>query len=516
MVLQLVWNVVEWVNPRYFACDIFRLPRTTYRFSGVLLRQTIIFMGALPLPDAREFQAAVHCALRAWKAPGNERDSLLNFLLLTQEIQGGALEDGGPASLRLATNQVLLEAIEELTRLHPREAEVLQSHFLSGTKTRSVASRLNVTRDAVNRLQKVAIQQLSEILLRKEIEARKRRVLELESRLEPKQYDQLFGFEQFRDQIVQQLLRVDGFWVIVISGIGGIGKTALADSATRAVIQQLGFDEVAWVRANASHSSPSPERTIETTLVTLAEQVGPGHPDGATPRERLMRVREALKSKQHLVVIDNLETVADTEYILEHLGELTRPSKILITTRLKPTGQPSVFSVSLDELPYSEAAKLIRHYAACVDQNALASATDNDIDAIYRTVGGNPLALRLVVSMIGPEPLPRVLDDLSALPSESGGELFTRIYHRAWQTLTLDARTLLQAMPLVAEIGGTPAHLQAISRLSELQLWPAIRELVPRSLLEVRGSISARRYGIHRLTETFLRTEIVNAPAPKL
>ena len=33
-----------------------------------------------------------------------------------------------------------------------------------------------------------------------------------------------------------------------------------------------------------------------------------------------------------------------------------------------------------------------------------------------------------------------------------------------------------------------------------------------RSLLEVRGTIQAKRYGIHRLTETFLRTEIIHWP----
>ncbi len=73
-------------------------------------------------------------------------------------------------------------------------------------------------------------------------------------------------------------------------------------------------------------------------------------------------------------------------------------------------------------------------------------------------------------------------------------------------------QALLQAMPLVSGAGATADYLQEISGLSAGQLWPAIQELRKRSLLEVRGDIREKRYGIHRLTETFLRTEIIHWP----
>ena len=67
-------------------------------------------------------------------------------------------------------------------------------------------------------------------------------------------------------------------------------------------------------------------------------------------------------------------------------------------------------------------------------------------------------------------------------------------------------------MPLVAESGGTPDYLRALSGLAEAQLWPALQELRNRSLLEVRGTAVEKQYGIHRLTETFLQTEIIHWP----
>jgi hypothetical protein len=68
-------------------------------------------------------------------------------------------------------------------------------------------------------------------------------------------------------------------------------------------------------------------------------------------------------------------------------------------------------------------------------------------------------------------------------------------------------------MPLAdGRIGITPEQMQTISDLDDRQLWPAINELVHRSLLEVRGTTWQRRYSIHQLTYTFLRTEIVHWP----
>ena len=69
------------------------------------------------------------------------------------------------------------------------------------------------------------------------------------------------------------------------------------------------------------------------------------------------------------------------------------------------------------------------------------------------------------------------------------------------------SRQLLQAMPLTGQEGGTVSNC-AISGLEGDAIWSAISQLVSRSLLETRDRLGKRRYGIHRLTETFLNTDI--------
>jgi hypothetical protein len=463
---------------------------------------------------SRQFQEIIHFALRSWHEGGDNTTNGLYTLQLIQE-QKTKSKNRLLATDWQAIQQVLLQGIEALAQHYAREAEILRSHFIDGRKARTVASHLKVSRDVVNRLQKSAIKRLAEILIAKETEARNRRVLSLEQCLESPQYDHLFGFEQAQNQLVKKLLSERQGWVTVVAGIGGIGKTALADASARAAIQSLAFERMAWVRVNTNQLGASPNNAFEGIISTLADTLAPHQPDGATPRERLVRVREILKSQPCLVVIDNLEDKTETEYILEQLKDLTRPSKFLITSRYRPSGESSIFALTLDELSLPDAAHLIRHHAETIGQTALVSAPDEVIDSIYRVVGGNPLALRLVVSLVGVEPLPQVLKAIQRKQTGPSEDLFTRIYWKAWQSLGRGAQSLLQAMPLVAEIGGSAQHLQAISRLSETQFWSAIRELVSRSLLEVRGNLNARRYSIHRLTETFVRAEVTKAPPLK-
>jgi len=45
------------------------------------------------------------------------------------------------------------------------------------------------------------------------------------------------------------LARTAALWVIAIEGLGGIGKTALADAVVRQLIETQSYDEIAWVSA---------------------------------------------------------------------------------------------------------------------------------------------------------------------------------------------------------------------------------------------------------------------------
>ncbi len=465
-------------------------------------------------PDLEYLHNSVHQALRSWGKLGSSEEELLGNLLLVREKRA---EQGGGHSrleLRTATNDVLLEAIEELATQDENEAAVLEARFVEGNMVRQVANRMYASSDQVNRWQRAAIEDLTMILLSRELALRERRRQDLEAMLPAPPYVRLFGFDPARQELVNQLLQSDGSSIVAIVGIGGIGKTSLADFVVRQIVQDVNFSQVAWLQATNRTLSGTilpPEKSYEQLITDLIEALWPDTP-GMAIGEHRHSLKRALKAEPHLVIIDNLETEETTAFVLDQIRELADPSKFLVTSRSRPTLSASTYFLSLDELAETDAAELIRFHAATIGLEDLAQASQDEIQGVYRLTGGNPLALKLVVSLAAVLPLPQILSDLAASSPGPVEELYRHIYWEAWRTLSEDARVLLQAMPLVAESGALPEQMQAISRLTKDNFWPAVTELASRSLLEVRGTILERRYGIHRLTETFLRTEIIHWP----
>ncbi len=183
-----------------------------------------------------------------------------------------------------------------------------------------------------------------------------------------------------------------------------------------------------------------------------------------------------------------------------------------MTTRARPTVSAPAFFRSVEELPFNDAAGLLRHHAQTIGSQALAAAGEADYQAIFEVTGGNPLALKLVTGLAAVLPLPQILDSLASSRPGPIEDMYRHIYWEAWRSLSQAGQKLLQAMPLVAETGALPDQMMAMSGLAEDQFWLAVTELFSRSLLEVRGDVRERRYSVHRLTETFLRTEIIDWP----
>jgi hypothetical protein len=128
------------------------------------------------------------------------------------------------------------------------------------------------------------------------------------------------------------------------------------------------------------------------------------------------------------------------------------------------------------------------------------------LEAIYRVVGGNPLALKLVIGQIHILPLSHVLENLRQAQGKRTEDLYTYIYWQAWQRLDTPSQKVLLVMPLAQ--GGTLVQLTRVSELALPELNQALEHLITLSLVEAYGDIEERRYRIHRLTETFLLTEV--------
>ncbi len=194
--------------------------------------------------------------------------------------------------------------------------------------------------------------------------------------------------------------------LIMIDGIGGVGKTALivktayqclaasTDPSVRNPATESAFPTFAMIifvsakqkyltadgilpRAYAPNTLRAIYREIaymlELDLTHIALDELPG------------QIRHALGRQRTLLIVDNLETVEDKDRVLAFLYELPASVKVVVTTREQRYYTP----IQLDCLTHEEGSALIRHELA----RQQLQLSKNEIEALYQGTGGIPAAI---------------------------------------------------------------------------------------------------------------------------
>lgn len=454
-------------------------------------------------------------ALRLWHGGEATHWPLANLRLGNQLAQkenphGNLAEPG----LVTQNRAILTLGLENLREVNPEGEELLRQRFEKRQDVMVVAHQLNVAESSLYYRQRQAIAQLTEILIQLEQDASREWRERMQARLGPPSYTELVGIEKALSVLTQSLLDKDKHFIVSIDGLGGLGKTALAHYMATQLIQTSRFEEVAWVTAKQTHLNTRGRIQIETgrpalsfpmLLDRLTNQFDLPESMKGSQLQKQRVVKQYLKERACLVIIDNLETIADYEILLPELRNWQQPTKFLLTSRLRLIDQPGVFSYSHYELSRTAVFQLIRLEADKTGFSELAQAPEKDLTKIYDLVGGNPLAIKLVVGQLRFHSLPRVLTRLAeSQRNNSGIDLFDYIYYEAWEALNDGSKTTLLALTQAGETGFTSPHLAAITGFPELAIEKSLEDLILLSLVDQKGTLQERRYNLHRLTEMFL------------
>ncbi|NOX63908.1 MAG: hypothetical protein GXP42_18485 [Chloroflexi bacterium] len=426
-------------------------------------------------------------------------------------------------SLGISRNEAVIQVIRAaLTPLKEQDslsAEIFELHRLEGEPTKDVEKRVRISRASIYRHEKRCFNELAEILYRQEKFAREQHRKRQLERLAPPTYIHLFGVDDLRNELLEVVERDEPPWLILLEGLGGIGKTALADLLARTLIERGRFDEIGWVTAQRHEflmqgriaEMTEPSLTVASLLDRLAQQLldDISLPRPISPKIVLPILKERLSKFRHLIIVDNLETLTDVRALAPILRELAGPSKFLLTSRRSLPSEPDVFHIPTPELSLEHALALVRHEAQLRNLPEVAAATEDALTPIYETVGGNPLALRLVVGQLRIHSLPRVLQSLRSAQGASVEALYTYIYRQAWDDLSELERRVFLLMPFSPASGSHFEHLAFVSELPHSALQDALDTLVNLNLIDRRGGLEEARYSIHSLTRTFLLEQVV-------
>ena len=349
-------------------------------------------------------------------------------------------------------------------------------------------------------------------LLADQITAAERRALgvalapDLLRRLPPVEYHcGLFG----RDDQVRRLMNVltvpGGPAFVSIEGLGGIGKTALAQEVTARLASDGRLrGPVVWARVAQGVGAYTPDRqaarNLGHVLRAIVDQLELPELHGLAPARVLERLRPVLDARGSLVVVDNLETADDVAHITEKLHGLAGAARFLITSRHTLAGIPYACVEHVPELSMADSRDLVN---AELPPMRL-PVTDAEIRAIYDAVGGSPLALKLVAAQLT-LPLERVLNGLKEARADHANRMFFHIYNRTWcEFLDENARRVLFLLKPVQGAGFE--WLLRRSGLTPDDFIDALETIRRYKLLEVTGAVDDPVYRLHRLTVTFLNS----------
>lgn len=471
-----------------------------------------------PLPTTSvDFRKSVHEALKSLRKESTTSplQSMRLFKAANQEHHGNS---------QATTRHILHHGLQQLATKLVIEAQILRQHFFEGQAIQTIAVELNMAEGTVYNKQSEAITHLADLLHVLETQFCHEYHRTLTARLQLPANNYLVGISHHLTQLVDLLCTPAAPWLIALAGIGGIGKTTLADAVARQAILREHFDDIGWVTAKQQvfsgqrglRAADQPALSTDALIRTLLSQLLPTTPltPTMTRAELQALLRTHLCRRSHLIIIDNLETLADIETLLDTLRDLANPTKFLLTSRTSFFHEADVYHFRVPELSHALTLHLVRQEAQIRNLPELRRASDSDLQPIVETVGGNPLAIRLVVGQLHIHALDVILDNLRAARGQTMEQFYTYIYRQAWDALDETARRVLLVMPLVSHLGSSLEHICKVSGLEIGAVTDALGHLIHVSLVDSRGDLKTRRYTIHNLTATFLQEQVIRWGAP--
>ena len=290
---------------------------------------------------------------------------------------------------------------------------------------------------------------------------------------------------------------------VVISGSGGVGKTALAVRAAHAAGDDFP-DGRFFVDLRPPGDVPTDPYVVQHRLLHALGTAPDAIPEDPDDRGGLLA--GTLARRRALLVLDNAANEEQIRPLLPGNGE----TATLITSRRALTGLARSGHVRLGPLADADAAAMLRaviHAAAPDDQQTA------QLHELARLCGNYPLALRIAGSRLLTRPgwtLATLIDWLSDAERRLGrltaGDLQIRTaFTESYQRLEPDAQLVFRRLALAP---GREVDAALAAVLSELPLDGAaarIDELIEAELLL---ALPDQRTGLHDLVRLFAREQL--------
>ncbi len=334
--------------------------------------------------------------------------------------------------------------------------------------------------------------------------------------LPTKTYHQLIGRSKEMEDILNALRSPDRRPMVAIVGLGGMGKTALAREIMGRCQQDEFFVHTVWTSAKTEHfiggrAVQGEEVTydLDSVLGDIGRQCQRLDIATMSLEQKKLAVNHLLATKRTLIMLDNLETVPDSEQLVQSLFDILGDSKLLITSRHQ-VQHDRTYTVNLGGFPEEDGIAFLNSEGRERNISAVAEAPFKTLLEIHEKTGGAPLAMKLVVGQLSQQPMEAVLISLQEASAKGQDYNFYRfVYWYSWYLLDDTARMALVDMSVFPPMtGGAAQDVEEVSQLAAGDFWTAIGRLVTMSLVDKLGLTGQERYALHALTHYFILADI--------
>ncbi|MEW2577319.1 AfsR/SARP family transcriptional regulator [Streptomyces syringium] len=287
--------------------------------------------------------------------------------------------------------------------------------------------------------------------------------------------------------------------VVTVSGMGGVGKTALTLRVAH-LVKAAYTDGQLYADLRGSEGDPAEPATVLASFLTALGVPPENVPESLEDRSRLYR--SLLDGRRALVLLDNAPNTAQVRPLLPGSGGCA----VLITGRSRLFGLPTAVQVDLAALDQQEALDLLSRIAG---PERIAAEPLAALELVTSS-GRLPLAVRIVATRLAARPswsvrtmADRLADERRRITELRVGDLAVdAAFELGYRQLT---EAQARAFRLIAVVGGPDIGLPAAAAVLETDARSAedlLESLVDAAMLE---ATVPGRYRYHDLLRDFAR-----------
>jgi hypothetical protein len=308
-------------------------------------------------------------------------------------------------------------------------------------------------------------------------------------------------------------------YLITISGIGGVGKSALVIKTVQDLIDQYNntFSFIIWVSAKITELTPDGIESKNQTFQNLNQLLDiilkiTDFTEGLNYSYQAKRdyCIEVLSIDKFLLIVDNFETIPKNkvaEFIdfFEEVGDRCMETKILITTRHQLGESEKV--IDLKEFSFSEYVEFVNYLyyeKFCSNGNINTS----DIKALYENTGGLPLATEFFIGQLKRyDSLKEIINKIKT--NRIGKDDILKFsFEESFSQFSEPEQKVVFAISLLEypDID----NISYIAEMDEFDIEDILSNLKKKSFVNDKPTMDGMQYSILPLTKAFLLRELDN------